>query len=335
LGKRPKKEVYKQTGEAGYKEKKGAGKRVFFGSASIKNEINDSCLTLDFINRTLKNNNLSKPYKKKQKGGSVYMLYPKDWLLKLGEILMQIDFIGPRYLEGSSEPLHFLSCKYVRPFKMHLFFRIKSQTSIQVLNVFYTLFLALHLPVPDIVQMDNDSSFRGFIEREACIGRVVRWLCASGIIPLFNAPRSPWNNGSVEGGNNVFDKKFWQGFHFESIKKVDEKLKEFNKAYETYLIPDYTKSKKEDLKHITDPRKAKGKNLNSFPQPYLYLLRVVKERYDRFQVEALNTYFTVPSRYKGQYVIIRIDLVQKTIRIWQEINNKENLLYSGPFYLNS
>lgn len=262
------------------------------------------------------------------------MLYPESFLLNLGKILLQIDFIGPRYLKGSHEPLHFLSCKYVRPFKLHLFFRLNAQTSTQVLKVFHILFFVLRLPVPNIVQMDNDSAFRGFIERKACIGRIVRWLCANGIIPLFNAPHSPWNNGSVEGGNNVFDQKFWRRFQFRTIEEIDEKLREFNKAYETYLIPDYTKLKKKDLNRISDPRKANGKNLNFYSQPNLYLLRVVKEQFDKCQVEALNTYLKIPDKYKGQYVIIRINLLEKSIKIWQEIRNKENIIYQDSFYLN-
>ena len=76
--------------------------------------------------------------------------------------------------------------------------------------------------------MDNDAAFRGFTNRKQRVGRLIRWLCSLGIIPLFNAPSSPWNNGSVEGGNSVFDKKFWRNFHFKNLEEVNQKLKEFN-----------------------------------------------------------------------------------------------------------
>jgi hypothetical protein len=261
------------------------------------------------------------------------MLYPKQLLSELGEILLQIDFIGPRYLHDSNEPYHFLSCKYVRPFKCHIFIRIKSQTSKEVLNAFYYLFFVLKLPVPQIVQMDNDAVFRGFIERIGNIGRIIRWLCVNGIIPLFNAPNSPWNNGSVEGGNNVFDKKFWKKFDFQSIAEVDQKLKEFNRAYQTYLI-----AGKEDLLQkinipLSDPRKIKGKQCKRFLQPNLYILRVVKEHYGKYQVEALNTYINLPAKFKGQYVLIQIDLIRKWVKIYQEINNSKVLIYENRFYL--
>jgi len=258
------------------------------------------------------------------------MLYPVMFLEELGRILLQIDFIGPRYLEGSSDPLHFISLKYVRPFKLHIFIRIKSQTTTEVLNAFYVLFFVFNLPVPDIVQMDNDASFRGYIEREGCIGRLIRWLCGNGIIALFNAQSSPWNNGSVEGGNSVFDKKFWQMFHFNSINEIDEKLQEFNRAYKSYLIKNPAELI-QNRRKVTDPRKNKR---IKFIKPYFYLLRIVKEQYDKCYVEVLNNYINLPKKYKGQFVIIMIQLDQRKIKIYQEIKNQKILIYQSPICLN-
>lgn len=227
------------------------------------------------------------------------MLYPAQWLERLGQRLMQIDFIGPRYLMGSHEPCHFLSCKYVRPWKQHLFLRIPAQTSTQVLNAFYQLFFVLKLPLPTVIQMDNDSAFRGFIERKSCVGRVVRWLCANRVIPVFNATSSPWNNGSVEGGNSIFDKKFWQQFRFKTVQDLDEKLQTFNDAYATYLRPDQQSSEHKPSKGLIDPRPITHQRLKFFTQPNLYLLRIVKEHDGKCFVEALNNYILVPAKLKG------------------------------------
>lgn len=180
--------------------------------------------------------------------------------------------------------------------------------------------------------MDNDSAFRGYIERKRCIGRVTRWICSLGIIPIFNAPSSPWNNGSVEGGNSVFDRKLWQKFHFSSVGEIDKKLKEFNQAYETYLIPDYKKLLDRKIQ-LTNPIKLKAKELKFFPQPNVYLLRTVKESYDKCQVEVLNTYLDLPSKLKGQYVIIELNLTEKTIKIYQEIKKEIHLIYQNSFQI--
>ena len=96
--------------------------------------------------------------------------------------------------------------------------------------------------------MDNDAAFRGFTNRKCSIGRLIRWLCSLGIIPLFNAPSSPWNNGSVEGGNSVFDRKFWQKLYFNNLIEIDKKLKIFNYEYENYLLPDWQSVKATSIK---------------------------------------------------------------------------------------
>ena len=114
--------------------------------------------------------------------------------------------------------------------------------------------------------MDNGAAFRGFTDRVRMVGRLIRWLCSLGIIPLYNAPNSPWNNGSVEGGNSVFDKKFWQRFRFKNLEVVDDKLKNFNQDYKSYLVPDYKKFLKLDLPQLIDPRKLKAKETKSFIQ---------------------------------------------------------------------
>lgn len=264
------------------------------------------------------------------------MLYPNGLLEGLGEILLQVDFIGPRFIKGNPEPLHFLSCKYVRPFKLHVFIRIKAQTTTEVLNALTTLFFVLQKPIPDIIQMDNDSAFRGFIERKSCIGRLVRWACANRIIPLFNAPSSPWNNGSNEGGNNVFDKKFWQGFEFSSFEELDQKLKKFNQAYEIYLIPDYEKLTERSqlrLQSLTVPTAKKKLKLDSSHQPNIYLLRIVKEQFSKCQIEVLNNYITLPDKYKGQFVLVHLNLIAQHITIIQEVQGKTIRIYSSPFYV--
>lgn len=259
------------------------------------------------------------------------MLYPSGLIENLWSILMQIDFIWPRYLEWSNDPYHFISCKYVKPFKLHFFIRIKAQTSTEVLNAFYTLFIALNYPAPDVIQMDNDPAFRWFIERQWCIWRVIRWCCTNWIIPLYNAANSPWNNWSVEWWNSVFDKKLWQKFRFKSVEELDSKLKEFNEAYKTYLIQDYVEIIEKN-RDVTDPRK--NKTYKSYKQSKLYLLRVVKETYNQCSVEVLNYYINLPPQFKWQFVFIEISLDEKIIKIYQEIENNKKIIYQWTIKLN-
>ncbi len=246
------------------------------------------------------------------------MLYPTGFLLAVGEILMQLDFIGPRYIEGSSIPIHFLSLRYIRPFKAQLFFRITSQRTSEVMRILSIVFFKRKLPLPDVVQQDNDSSFRGNINQKGVIGRYIKWWLHNGVIPVFNAPKSPWNTGAIEGGNSVFDRKFWTQFHFTSLEEIDEKLEEFNAAYEKYLTTDapFPKRKRPTIK----PSTVKTlKDLVDIKQPHLFLLRVVrKNRYGKFTIEVLNHYITLPPELKGQYVIVQLNVEDQWVVIWQE-----------------
>jgi transposase len=213
----------------------------FIGAKAIKQKLkSDQSISLSFIKRVVKSNNLQ-THRKKFKGKSEYQLYPKQLIEDLGGRHIQIDFIGPRYLNGSKEPIHFLSCKYIKPFKRHVFIRIQSETTTETIKALYQLFKDFGLV--DLVQVDNDAAFKGFTIRKRTVGRFVKWLCCMKIKVLFNAPRSPWNNGSVEGGNSVFDYKFWQKYEFKSLNELDDKLQEFNQEYSEYLESDSLKKR--------------------------------------------------------------------------------------------
>jgi hypothetical protein len=181
--------------------------------------------------------------------------------------------------------------------------------------------------------MDNDSAFRGFTNRKQRVGRLIRWLCSLGIIPLFNAPNSPWNNGSVEGGNSVFDKKFWRNFHFKNLEEVNQKLKEFNRDYESYLLPDWQSIDQSDLPELTDPLKLKVKETKSIVQSKVYFLRRVREKFEKYQVEVLNIYINLAEKYVGQYVFIELDIVAQSVKIYQEIEGKQIVRYQSTFYV--
>ena len=109
--------------------------KSFFGAIAIQQET-EIKPSLDFIKRSLRKHKLTFRQRKRSKGGSKYLLYPANLIDSLGAILCQIDFIGPRYLKGSSDPIHFLSVKYVKPFKLHLFFESVLKLQLKFLTHF-------------------------------------------------------------------------------------------------------------------------------------------------------------------------------------------------------
>lgn len=88
----------------------------FIGSKVVQANYNNSHktkLSKDFVDRTLKEYKMVNSPQEKRKGLSKYMQYPQRTLNKLGKSMMSIDFIGPKYLKGSSDRINFLSCKYI------------------------------------------------------------------------------------------------------------------------------------------------------------------------------------------------------------------------------
>lgn len=255
------------------------------------------------------------------------MLYPVGFLGAIGETMMQIDFIGPRYIEGDEMSIHFLSIRCVRPQKKQLFFRIKAQTTAETLRILSIVFFTLGLPLPDVIQQDNGSCFRGSIDQKGMVGRYIRWWCHNGVMIVFNAPRSPWNTGSVEGANSVFDRKFWKAHRFSSIEEIDAKLKEFNAACDAYhggtelFWGAQSRMPSSPLKRIPD--------LINLRQPFLFLLRIVREdRYDKHTVEVLNRYIELSPELKGQFVIVQIHLRDQWMSVWQERGDRTTLVRS-------
>ena len=207
----------------------------FIGALVVQknyNNQNEMKVSKKFVDRTLKEYKLVKTPQNKRKGRSKYMQYPLHSLNKLGKCLLSLDFIGPKYLKGSSDRINFLSCKYVRPRKVGIVKRVKGQCTEEVIKVLKEIWQ--NNPVPDVLQVDNDSAFGTNLTHKKTIGRLTLFLLNLGVKPVYIAPRSPWNNGSVEGHNSLFSRKFWNKLQFTDEDEIDVKINEFNLAYEKY-----------------------------------------------------------------------------------------------------
>lgn len=231
-----------------------------------------------FIKKVLKEAGLSKKREAKIRGKSVYMQYPKYTLNKLCKLLMSIDFIGPRYLKGSKKGINFLSCKYIRPKKTGIMEKIEGQTTDEVIRALCELWK--RYPIPDVLKVDNDTAFGANYLHKNDLGRLTLFLLNLGVSPLYVAPRSPWNNGEVEGLNSVFLKKFWNKLRFTDEEEVEVEIKNFNLEYERYsnLIANNPAIKQP--RYITDYKDLdfKNKQVSKFRQTKIYFLRIVRRK---------------------------------------------------------
>lgn len=200
---------------------------------------------LRYIGRVLKKHNLTQKLKRgRNKGASRYLLYPEYTILNTISqgSLLEIDFIGKKFIKGRSKPLNFLSFSLRGKRSLKYFIRVGEYNQEEVmtqLEEFITKF-----EKPYVVKMDNDFVFFGPSSKERFLSKVVLFLLLRNIIPIFTAPRKPWNQASIEGSNSVFSRKFWNRCYFASVSEIDQRLADFNLSYQRYLNyqrPDHPK----------------------------------------------------------------------------------------------
>ena len=280
--------------------------------------INIDSINISFITNALKELKLSKPHKKRKKGGSEYQHYPKILIVKIGELILEIDFIQ-RFIKGQTKPIHFIgfSCKKL---KLRQYRRISGQTNINTrkeLEWFFDNFF-----LPDTVKMDNGLAFIGSSSAKRTISKTVKFLFDKKIIPIFTNPRSPWNNGSVEGSNSVFARNFWNKFKFNSVKDVDKKLKLFNQSSLEYS--NCEQNKLEDKK-----------NKKFIPQ--IYFIRKAYENQKengKGEINILNGKVELPSEYINLYTLSKWNLKTEILHIYFEKEQKKILIKKLKFQIN-
>jgi hypothetical protein len=258
-----------------------------------------------------------KAHKKKIKGNSTYQHYPKALLEKIGEIIVEIDFLE-RVIKGQTKPLNFISfsCKQLN---LRQFKRIPAQTSIcarKEIEWFCDNFFT-----PSGFKMDNGLSFIGSASGRRSLSKVVIMLLGMKVLPIFTNPRSPWNNGSVEGSNSVFARNFWNKFIFNSVADVDEKLELFNMS-----SLNRSKFNKESFKQI-----IKNKFI-----PKIYFIRKVyeDEKKEKGGVNILNERINLPKEYIGLFTLSEWNLKTEILTVMFEKDQKKQIIKKIKFKIN-
>ncbi len=186
-------------------------------------------------------------------------------------------------------------------------------------------------PIPEILKIDNDSAFGANLPHEKYIGKLAFFLLNLGVYSLYIAPRSPWNNGQVEGFNSVFSKKFWNKLQFGDEQEIDVKIKDFNVAYEKYsqLISNNPKIKEKDIKHMGDFKDVnlENKDVKHFRADKIYFLRIVRRKNDKGGdneygfIEILKHEIKIPKDLINLFVFCVLDLKSTLLKINIELDD--------------
>ena len=159
-----------------------------------------------------------------------------------------------------------------------------------------------------------------------CIGRTTLFLLNLGVKPLYVAPRSPWNNGNVEGHNSVFSRKFRNKLRFTDEDEVDVKIKDFNLAYEKYTNLINNNSEIEKPEFIDDFKDIDfgNKEVKNFKETKIYFLRIVRRKGDkrgkneRGFIDVLKKEIRLPKDLINLFVYCVLDLKSKKLFIYTE-----------------
>jgi hypothetical protein len=276
-------------------------------------------VSLRFIGRTLAKYGLSTKPKVRIKGASRYLHYPEATINRIGLSLLEIDFIGKKFITGRTQPVNFIAFSLRFPRKLKYFQRIESETANEVIKYcrkFFQLF-----EKPQVVKIDNGFAFAGAGPWPRVLNSVVLFLLKEKITPVFTAPRKPWNQASVEGANSIFARKFWNRFTFANLQEIDEHLVSFNRSYQEY----------------TGYQKPKRTEAGSRPfVPKVYFIRKVYEHpeTDRGYIEILKEQIILSKNYINMFVLAEWNLNTEQLCVYYENQLKTKIIKKIQFTLN-
>ena len=298
--------------------------RYFWGKDIILKEYqklypNDPSPSLWFIEEVIRNHErqIFEP-KKRRKDISRYLHYPYNLIGALGKVQESVDFIGRKYIDGVTEPLHFLARYYLKPAGLYLVSRTNNEKREEIEQVLSQDWQKI--PSPDVAILDNANSMYGPAKAKHFIGLFIQKLLQYRVTPIFNPPRSPWANGGVEGSNSIFGRKFWNSQRFENAEQIDQELNQFNRENVERANLDYLSQKSQQDKFREE----------------VYFVRFAKvdsswEKYP--SIEVLNDKVYLPETYTNQYTFAKLDVGKDYLTVFVEREAKPQTISKQKFPL--
>jgi len=301
--------------------------RFFAGATAIAQEWRqqypgESVPPLRTIGRMLKELGLSQKCKKgRSKGAARYLCYPEHTIYhELQGRVLEVDFIGRKYIRGRSEPLNFIGFSFKQEPRLRYYKRVCGETADEFIGYCDRFFRDFECP--DYVKIDNTGATIGSASGKRNISRAMRFLLKHGIVPIFSVPRKPFSQASIEGNNSVFSRKFWNRIEFANVEEVDEKLEWFNKDSLWYL--NYQK-----------PQHRRRRSASFVPR--VYFIRQVKEhegKKGRGFIDVLHEDIFLPSLYINYFMLAEWNLQTETLAIYFEKDLQSQMIKKIPFAIN-
>lgn len=280
----------------------------------------DAVPALRTIGRILKSEGLSGTRKKgRHVGAAAYLCYPEHTIHTVfGPRVLELDFIGPKYLAGQSAGLYFLGFSFKKAPKLRYYVRVEDMSTTTLISALKQ-FLTLFGPV-DAVKFDNCPATIGSASAQRTISRTVQFLLRRRIVPIFSVPRKPFSQASIEGNNSVFARKFWNARSFASVADVDRQLVWFNRSSIAYTG------------YVNEvPRRRSG---SPFSRRVIFL-RQVREGDTGASIDVVNEAVTLPTSYISNFVVAEWDIDREELTVSIEREKALQTIISRSFPINS
>lgn len=275
------------------------------------------------------------PKQKRRGGGSVYLLYPVQCIANLRGVHQSGDFIGKKYIAGSSDPVNIFSTSYYRPFKLYQIQRILAETSACAIEVLKEQWK--RYPIPNVFRLDNALQFRGTGSGKRAIGTFLKFLLNLRVTPLFGSPSKPWTNPHVEGHNRVFNEKVWGKNWFTNHGQIDTECGRFNQESQELLQFKYGPLIfNSNFDYLEPKRKIVTDRLETTKGKKIHFIRFVESLDQRrtARIIILNEMVSVPVQYTHQFVFAEWDLEQETLSMYSEYQKVITLIKQMKFRIN-
>jgi len=296
----------------------------FSGASAILHEYQQQYpagkpLSLRFIGRILAKHGLSTKPKVRVKGASRYLHYPARLIDNLGESILEMDFIGKKFIDGRTEPVNFIAFSLTKPRRLKHFQRVESETASEAIAHCKRFFERFEKP--EVVKVDNGFAFAGTAPQARVLNSFALFLLQNKIIPVFTAPRKPWNQASIEGSNSIFSRKFWHRERYTSLDMIDSRLVVFNESYQRYL-------------GYVAPG-TKRSRTNRFIPKVFFIRKVYQDEQTKIAyIEILHEHIAVPKSFIGMFVLAEWNLKYGRLKIRYQNETKATIIKERSFVLN-
>ncbi|MHB8623492.1 MAG: hypothetical protein ACYDBA_09000 [Sulfuricaulis sp.] len=190
-------------------------------------------------------------------------------------------------------------------------------------------------PIPQVMRVDNATAFRGAISHVAVIGRFLKFLLNSNVMPLFAAPYRSYTNPHIEGHNRTFTEKLWAKHTFTSRSAIDVECARFNAESEEFFRFKFTERLRAKSLRYRQSREAVNLHtLTTTRGRRIGFIRFVErwsERNQEIGIVVLERFIELPGAYLNQYVFALLDLAAARLRVYSEVDGQAMVIRTSRF----